>query len=51
MPLGKEQRETVRRDIVERARSVADAAGGVLGMGSRISRDEKEVLKRIEAAL
>lgn len=49
--LDKEQRETVRRDIVERARSVADAAGGVLGLGSRISRDEKDVLKRIEAAL
>ena len=49
--LSEEQRATVRSDIVERARRVADAAGGVLGLGSRISRAEKEVLKRIEAAL
>ena len=49
--LGEKQRETFRRDIVESARSVADASGGVLGLGSRISREEKEVLKRIEAAL
>ena len=49
--LGEAQRESVRRDIVDRARSVAEATGGVLGLGSKISREEKEVLKRVEAAL
>ena len=42
---------SVRKDIMKRARAVADAAGGVLGFGPRISRAEKKILKRIEAAL
>ena len=48
--LSESQRESVRRDILERARSVAEATGGILGL-SKTSREEKDVLKRVEAAL
>jgi hypothetical protein len=41
--------ETLRTDILGRARNVAKSAGGVLGMSS-ISGEERDMLKEIEAA-
>jgi hypothetical protein len=45
-----EQREELRKDFVTRARSVADAAGGFLGLTSRISAAEEGVIARMEKA-
>ena len=41
-------RQTLRTDVIERARQVATAAGGFLGMGRKISSSEREVLARLE---
>lgn len=43
-------RKSLRDDLVGRARSVAEAAGGFLGLGSKISREEAEMLEKLEAA-
>ena len=43
-------REHLSRDVLERARKVAKATGGFLGLGD-VSPSEREVLKRIESAL
>lgn len=40
----------LREDILARTRTVADSAGGFLGLG-RISKEKKELLARIEEAL
>lgn len=44
------ERETLREDVIGRARAVAEAAGGFLGMRSRISQAERNMLERLEAA-
>lgn len=44
------QRDGMRADIVERAREVAKAAGGFLGLGTKISASEEDALKRLEEA-
>jgi hypothetical protein len=43
-------REHLSRDVLERARKVAKATGGFLGLGD-VSPSEREVLQRIERAL
>ena len=43
-----EARRTLRKDVIERARRVATAAGGFLGLGSKISSSEEKVLERLE---
>lgn len=45
------ERKALRDDIVSRAHEIADAAGGIMGLGSRVSRAEKDVLKQIEEAI
>jgi hypothetical protein len=40
----------LRKDILTRTRAVAESAGGFLGL-SRVSKEEKELLARIEEAL
>lgn len=45
--LGPEQRDALRDEILGRARSVAEAAGGFLGLGSKISREEEVVLQQL----
>ena len=40
----------VRKDLLQRARAIARASGGILGVGS-ISKQERAVLEEIEAAL
>ena len=47
---GPEAFAAIGGNIVERARSVAEAAGGILGIGS-ISQAERDALARVEAAL
>lgn len=44
------QREGMRANIVDRARQVAQAAGGFLGLGPKISVSEEEALQRLERA-
>lgn len=43
-------RESVKADVVGRAREVARAAGGFLGVGPKISAAEEEALQRLEQA-
>jgi hypothetical protein len=45
------EREEVRQAGLERARAVAEAAGGFLGLGARISAQERAVLADLDAAL
>jgi len=41
-------RQSLKADILGRARGIAEAAGGFLGLGSKISEDEKRVLGDLE---
>ncbi len=43
--------EAVRQSTLERARRVAKAAGGILGLGNRISKNEELVLRDLSHAL
>ena len=44
-------RRTLRDDLLNRARRVAEAAGGFLGVGPKVSPAEGAALKQLEAAL
>ena len=48
--LGPKQRERLREKLIARARAVAEAAGGTLGLGA-ISREEGAVLEALERTL
>jgi hypothetical protein len=41
-------RVSLRRGVLDRARAVAEAAGGFLGLGTKTSRAEEEVLQTLE---
>ncbi len=41
----------LKYEVLGRARSVAEAAGGLLGLGSKISKSEQAVLTELEEAL
>jgi hypothetical protein len=43
-------RAALRREILDRARQIAAAAGGILGIGGRISQQEQRVLDELEKA-
>lgn len=43
-------RTRLRKEIVGRARAVAEAAGGILGLGSKISAAEREMIEKLEKA-
>ena len=43
-------RDRLKTGLLERARAVAGASGGVLGMGAKVSRPESEMLAKLEAA-
>ena len=45
--LSESDREDLKANVLGRARDIAKAAGGVLGMGS-ICKEEKEVLGELE---
>jgi hypothetical protein len=42
--------EKFKANMLERARAVAGASGGILGLGSKISHAEQRVLDRLEKA-
>jgi hypothetical protein len=46
--IGAEEAERLKAEIVERARLVARASGGVLGLGSKISGAEAAILAHLE---
>lgn len=48
--LSSDQRESLRQDLLQRARQVAEAAGGFLGLTARVSAKEQAVLARMDAA-
>ncbi len=48
--LAPKERSELRDDLLGRAREVAEAAGGFLGLGSKVSSDEQRELARLEAA-
>jgi hypothetical protein len=50
-PLGAEARRALRNELLDRARAVAEAAGGFLGITRRVSLAEEDVLKELEQAL
>jgi hypothetical protein len=45
-----DERQRLKHQILERAQGVAEAAGGLLGLGNRISAAEREKLTELEAA-
>jgi hypothetical protein len=49
--LSQKERDEIRASALDRARSVAEAAGGFLGLTSRISAEEKAVLDDLAQAL
>jgi hypothetical protein len=48
--LGEGEKTLVKEDIIGRARAVAKAAGGFMGLGSKISAEEEIVLIELEKA-
>jgi hypothetical protein len=49
--LSAKERDDIRESALERARSVAEAAGGFLGLTSKISAQEKAVLDSLAQTL
>lgn len=45
-----ENRKELKREVLARAKAVAEAAGGFLGMGSKMSAEEKQVYAILETA-
>jgi hypothetical protein len=45
-----EERTALKRELLEHARSIAEASGGFLGLGNKISKSEAEVLRTLEDA-
>ena len=45
-----EQTDRLRRNILGRAREVAEAAGGFLGLGPKVSKEEEAVLESLARA-
>jgi hypothetical protein len=45
-----EDRERLKKDLLDRARRVAEASGGFLGLASKISAQERNMLKQLEQA-
>ena len=43
-------REALKNDLLGRARAVAEAAGGFLGLGNKVSDEEESVLRKLETA-
>ena len=44
-------REALKNDLLGRARAVAEATGGFLGLGNKISGEEEAMLRQLETAL
>ncbi len=48
--LSTRERNVLKSEILGRARAVAEVAGGILGMGNKVSKEEEKVLKDLEKA-
>ena len=48
--LGADAKSALKEDLLGRARAVAEAAGGLLGLGSKVSKSEQAVLDDLEEA-
>ncbi len=48
--MNKDERHALKNDILSKAKKVAEASGGFLGLTSRTSREEKAVLMKMEEA-
>ncbi len=48
--LGETERDALKNQLIGRARSVAEAAGGFLGMGNKVSAEEEVVLTQLSKA-
>ncbi len=48
--LGKSERESLKNQVLGRARSIAEAAGGFLGLGSKVSSEEEVILAELAKA-
>ncbi len=48
--LGAEQCSAIRAEVLGKAREVAESAGGILGMGNKISSVEEQVMAELEQA-
>lgn len=48
--MGAEAREALKRQLLGRARAVAESAGGMLGLGRKVSPAEEAVLRELDAA-
>jgi Mitochondrial ATPase inhibitor, IATP/Tellurite resistance protein TerB len=46
-----DQREAQKRDLISASVRIAEAAGGVLGFGNKVNKEEQEVIARITAEL
>lgn len=44
------ERDTLKHELLDRAQEVAESAGGLLGLGRKISAAEQEMLDRLAAA-
>ncbi len=49
-PLSEEEHKSLKASLLGRARSVAEASGGYLGLGFKVSKTETAVLKSLEEA-
>jgi hypothetical protein len=48
--LGESEKEELKAEVLGHARVIAQASGGFLGLGSKISKSEEAVLQKLEAA-
>jgi hypothetical protein len=48
--MSREEVAAFKAGLLERARAVAGASGGLLGMGSKVSGAEADIIKRLESA-
>lgn len=48
--LSEEERGALKTSLLERAKSVAEASGGYLGLGFKVSKTEAAMLKKLEEA-
>ncbi len=48
--LTEHQKNALKKDLIGHARQVAQAAGGILGLGSKISKPEQDILAKLESA-
>jgi hypothetical protein len=49
--LDEPSRQTFKNELLQQARSIARASGGVLGLGSKVSQAEEAMLSQLEAAI